>query len=66
MNNLKEARDKARLTQAQIAESAKITVLSYYRYEQKKRLPDVLTAIRIAKALGKQTGDMEELFPLKG
>ena len=42
------------LTQAQIAKEAGISERCYQRYEanQKQRMPDIRTAIRIADALG--------------
>lgn len=44
------------LTQAQIAKEAGISERCYQRYEanQKQRMPDIRTAIRIADALGIQ------------
>jgi transcriptional regulator with XRE-family HTH domain len=51
MNNLKELRTKAGLTQAQVADRAGLTVVSVCRYEKEQRYPDVLTALRIADVL---------------
>lgn len=58
---LKTVRERLGLTQAQIAEKAQITVMSYSRYETGKRDPRIQTAIRIAHALGVT---VEELFPI--
>lgn len=54
---LKEKRLRVGLTQAQIAQKANITERGYRRYEasstaKTKSVPDVLTAIKIADALG--------------
>ena len=49
-------------TQAQIAKECKISEVAYQNYEYGNREPRVRTAIRIAKALNKDVGDMEELF----
>lgn len=49
---LLSARKRAGLTQAQLAEKASISALSYQRYEYGEREPSVDTALRIAKALG--------------
>ena len=54
---LKEKRLRVGLTQAQIAKKASITERGYRSYEasstaKAKSIPNVLTAIKIAKALG--------------
>lgn len=51
-NKLKEKRAIIGLTQVQVAKKADITERDYRRYECSDRKPNVLTAIRIAKALG--------------
>lgn len=51
MNTLRSLRQKAGLTQVQIAQAVGINALSYQRYEYGKRYPDVLTAVRIADVL---------------
>ena len=56
------ARESAGLTQKQAAERAKVPERQYQNYEYGNREPRVRTAIRIAKALNKDVGDMEELF----
>ena len=48
---LRELRKKMKLTQADVAKAAKISLVSYKRYEYGNRKPDVETAIHIAKAL---------------
>lgn len=44
-------REKTGLTQVEIAEKANISIRGYQNYEAGKRLPNVHTAILIAKAL---------------
>lgn len=56
---LKEARKKVGLIQVEVANKAKISPLSYLRYECGNRIPRVDTAILIAKALN---SSVEELF----
>lgn len=51
MNNLKELRIKAGLTQAQVADRTGLTEVSICRYEKEKRYPDVLSALKIADVL---------------
>ena len=51
LNKLKTTRQKAGLTQEQVAKQAKITPYSYYRYESGEREPKVTTAIQIAETL---------------
>lgn len=57
---LKNARIRAGLTQAQLAESCGLAVQHYQRYEYGKVEPSVLVAIRIADALGVE--DIRTLF----
>ena len=52
MHKLKYFREKANLSQAQLAKSAGIAVNSYQRYEYGEREPKISTVIRIANALG--------------
>ncbi len=58
---LKIKRREKGLTQSEIAEKAKISILAYQRYEYGERVPNAYTAQLIAQAL--QT-TVEELFPL--
>jgi len=58
-NNLKKQRKNKGLTQVEVAKKAKIAERSYQYIEAGERLPNVLTAIRIAKAL---QSSCEELF----
>lgn len=51
MSNLRQLRQKAGLTQAQMAKAVGINAITYQRYENEKRYPDVLTAFRIADVL---------------
>ena len=59
---LKEARLKAGLTQAQVANLVGVTERSYQYHEAGRRTPNVYTGQRIAKALGVAA---EDLFPTK-
>lgn len=61
MNNskLKEKRQKAGLTQVEVAKQAKITETSYQRIEYGTQTPSLKTAKRIANALG---STVDELF----
>lgn len=52
MGKLKDCRERANLTPAELAKKAQISVMSYYRYENGKRVPDAQTATLIAKAVG--------------
>lgn len=56
---LTRARENRGLSQRQIAEKARISKISYQRYEQGERVPNVNTAIAIAKTLN---STVEELF----
>lgn len=49
---LKKRREKAGFTQVQVAREAHVTPMSYQRYEYGQRIPDAVTAVLIAKALG--------------
>lgn len=59
---LRQARQKAGLTQIQVAKKAGVTERVYQYYEAGERVPNVYTAIRIAKAV-KSTP--QKIFPLK-
>lgn len=56
---LRAAREKAGLTQTQVAQCAEVTDRMYQDYEYNKSEPGVRTAIRIARALD---STVEELF----
>ena len=56
---LKKAREKMGLTQVEVARKAKISPLSYQRYEYGERIPNASTAILIAKAVN---SSVEALF----
>ena len=56
---LKKAREKVGLTQVEVAKKAKVSTLSYQRYEAGKRIPNAYIAQRIAKAVNSK---VEELF----
>ncbi len=49
---LKEAREKANLTQVKVAERVRITEVSYQNYEAGERIPRADVAIVIADTLG--------------
>lgn len=57
---LRQARKKAGLTQSQVAKKAKIAERVYQYYEAGERVPNVYTAIRIAKAVNSTA---EKIFP---
>lgn len=59
---LKAAREASGKTQVQVATEVGITERGYQKFEAKKDYKAVRTAIRIAKALNKDTGEMEALF----
>ena len=64
-NAIKTQRKLLGLTQVQFADKAKIPLRTYKRYEADKdskehRIPDAVTAIRIADALGVK--DLRELW----
>lgn len=48
---LKTLRLKLGLTQGDVAKAAKISLMSYKRYEYGERIPDARTATQIATAL---------------
>ena len=48
---LKEARLKTGLTQAEVAKKVKISTMSYQRYEYGERVPDAYMVQRLAKVL---------------
>lgn len=56
---LKKAREKKGLTQAQAAKMAMVSEISYQNYEAGRRVPNAVTAVLIARALG---STVEELF----
>ena len=60
--HLINARKKTGLTQVQVADKAKITVISYQRIEYGIQRPSLNTAILIAEALN---STVEELFGSK-
>ena len=59
---LRAAREASGKTQAQVAEEVGISEVSYQRIEYGEQTPRFWRAIRIAKVLNKDTGDMETLF----
>ena len=58
-SKLAEARIKTGFTQVKVADTAKVSIRAYQRYESGKRTPDADVAVRIAKALGT---NVEALF----
>lgn len=57
---LRAAREASGKTQAQVAKEAGISERVYQSYEYDKYEPKVRTAIRIARALGVETGQLFE------
>ena len=62
VNTLKLEREKLDMTQKEVSVLARIPERQYQYYEHDKKEPGVRKAIRIAKALNKNVGDMEDLF----
>lgn len=60
-NKLKITRLQKNLTQKQLADESKVSERRYRDYEAGKRLPNVLTAIRIAEVLD---SDVKTLFSI--
>lgn len=58
---IKLKREEKGLTQVVVAEKARISIRGYQRIEAGERLPNVITAQRIASALNLT---VEELFPI--
>ena len=62
---LKKVRQEKGLKQNELAKKSKVSVRALQNYEKNERVPDVHTAIRIAKELEVKTiKDLEELFKL--
>ena len=61
-NNIKEARQQKRLTQAQLADIVGVSRQTIISIEVCKYVPSVLLSIKISKALGK---NVEDLFLLE-
>jgi len=61
-NNIKEARQQKRLTQAQLANIVGVSRQTIISIEICKYVPSVLLSIKISKALGK---NVEDLFWLE-
>ena len=58
-NRLRVLREARKLRQIDVAQLCHITHKAYWQYERHDMLPNVLTAIRIADALGVQ--DLREI-----
>lgn len=59
IKKLKQAREKAKLTQLEVANMAGISLLSYQRYEAEMRKPNIVIAFRLADVL---KTDVSKLF----
>ena len=59
-NRLRVIRMERKLRQIDVAQLCHITHKAYWQYERHNMLPNVLTAIRIADALGVQ--DLREIW----
>ena len=59
-NRLRVLREERNLRQLDVAQRANIALKMYRRYERHNMLPNVLTAIRVADALGVQ--DLREIW----
>lgn len=62
LENLRVVRTSKNIMQSALAKECGISVRTLIRYENGERLPDVVTALRLARALGTT---VEELFPLE-
>ena len=62
-NRLRVLREARKLRQVDVALRSNITHKAYWQYERHDMLPNVLTAIRIADALGVQ--DLREIWQEK-
>lgn len=62
---LKNAREKAQLTQKEIAQKSNVSERIYQAYEAGKCTPNVHTAIRIADLLGVDVKDLFSSLPEK-
>ncbi|MDR3627136.1 MAG: helix-turn-helix domain-containing protein [Ignavibacteriaceae bacterium] len=58
MNTLKETRERMQLTQEEVAKMAGFSLKLYQSFEDDKRVPNVLEALRIASALNKSVDDI--------
>ena len=58
MKEIRRLRKIAGLSVQALSAKAGVSAMSIYRYEQGKRMPDVETAVRIAKALGVSVYDL--------
>lgn len=74
IQNLKKAREKAHLTQPQVAEKLGVTPVAYQNYEYGKREPNNATIVALAELfnvttdylLGRETGEPETIDKLAG
>lgn len=51
MVNIREYRQRAGLSQRELADKTGLTLMTIWRYEANERVPSVINAIKIAKAL---------------
>lgn len=58
---LKQIREEKGFTQVEVADKARIAIRTYQNYEAGERVPNVHTALSLAKALN---SPVEELFPV--
>jgi len=57
-NNLEIKVKESGMSKVEFAKKAKISLMSYYRYEKGERVPNIETAQRIAQALGVKVDDL--------
>lgn len=55
---IEKIRLKKGLTRRELSMACGITESSIYRYERKGRIPDLVTAVKISKALGCRAEDL--------
>ncbi len=65
-NSLQKLRQQAGFSQEEFARKVGISTMSCKRYEYGDRVPDVRTAIRIAKVLGTTVEKLFVSVPLRG
>lgn len=65
-NLLRNKRESTGKTQADMAKDSNISLRAYQMYESGERVPNVRTAIRIAKVLGTTVEKLFVSVPLRG
>ncbi len=58
MGKIEAARKRAGLTRRQLAEAVGVSVMSIFRYEKGRRIPQTLVLLRLADVLGCKPGEL--------